>query len=151
VREHGYNAGADVEKYQTFGGGRKGQAWCSWFVTWVLRQAGLLTPKFGRARDWFDKRHTVWAGGRQIAGRPPPQKGDLVGYTWGKPQIAHVGILLLWGVSPMAKTDEGNTSGGKQERDGEGVFVNWRLKSQISAVANVVDDPSYTTPKPVPK
>lgn len=144
VREHGCkNCGADVEKYQRFGGGKRGDAWCAWFVSWCLRQAGYLTPLFGRARSWFDAAHVVWRFGQQVAGRAPPEQGDLVGYTWGLPNICHVGFLDLWGTGPACQTVEGNTSGGKQSREGEGVYVNWRLKRMVAMVARVSDNPRY--------
>jgi hypothetical protein len=65
-------------------------------------------------------------------------------YTWGHPNICHVGFLDIWGSTAMCQTVEGNTSGGKQSRDGDGVYVNWRPKRMVAAVANVVDDPKYT-------
>jgi len=144
VREHGANAGPDVEKYIRFVGSPPGSAWCSCFVSWCFRQAAILTARFGRARSWSDARHDVWRAGRQLPGRPPPQQADVVMYTWGHPDICHVGFLDVWGTGPACQTVEGNTSGGKQSRDGDGVYVNWRLKRMVAAVANVVDDPTYT-------
>lgn len=144
MREHGFNAGPEVERYIKFVGAPARSPWCSCFVSWCLRQAGIVTAKFGAARSWFDTRHVIWQNGRQVPGRPPPQQGDLVGYTWGATQIHHVGFLDVWGSTAMCQTVEGNTSGGKQSREGDGVFVNWRLKRMVAAVANVVDDPIYT-------
>ena len=144
VREHGHNGGLEVEKYIRFVGSPAGSAWCSCFVSWCLRQAGILTARFGRARSWFDKRHTIWANGRQVPGRPPPRQGDVVGYRWGSIDIHHTGFLDIWGTGPACQTVEGNTSGGKQSREGDGVYVNWRLKRMVAAVADPVDDPTYT-------
>lgn len=144
VREHGFNAGLDVEKYIHFVGAPERSPWCSCFVSWCLRQAGIITARFGAARSWSDKRHDVWRNGHQLPGRPPPQQGDLTLYTWGGREIHHVGFLDIWGTSPACQTVEGNTSGGKQSREGDGVYVNWRLKRMVADVANVVDNPHYT-------
>ena len=63
IREHGRNAGAEVERIIKFAGGKVGDAWCSWTVVAVMRWAGILVPRFGRARDWFDAVHTVYGMG----------------------------------------------------------------------------------------
>lgn len=140
MREVGYNAGPAVEKYQRFGGGKKGDAWCSWFVTWCLRQGGVLTARFGRARSWFDARHTIWQQGRGVTPRP----GDLTGYRWGASHISHVGIVESWGSGVSCLTIEGNTGGGKALlREGQGVYRNWRDKRQVWAVADVISNPKY--------
>ncbi|WP_191906491.1 hypothetical protein [Hymenobacter baengnokdamensis] len=113
-------------------------------MSYCLHLAHIVTARFGAARSWFDRRHTVWASGRQVAGRPSPQQGDLVGYTWGADEVHHVGFLDVWGTGPACQTVEGNTSGGRQSREGDGVYVNWRLKRMVAKVANVVDDPHYS-------
>lgn len=128
-----------MEKYQKFGGGKRGDAWCSWFVTWCLRTSGVLTAKFGRARSWFDKAHIIWARGQGQT----PQPGDLVGYSWGADHISHVGLIERWPAGVTAVTIEGNTSGGRQNREGDGVFRNWRDKRQMTYVADVISNPKY--------
>jgi hypothetical protein len=113
-------------------------------VVTVLRRAGLLVPRFGRARSWFDQVHTIWQHGQPVAGRPAPQPGDLLGYTWGRPAIGHVETLIVWGTGPSCRAIGGNTGGGGAlQREGEGVYQNWRLKRLVAAVANVVDNPNY--------
>ncbi len=144
MRERGFNSGVEVEKYIHFVGAPERSPWCSCFVSYCLHLAHIVTARFGAARSWFDRRHTVWASGRQVAGRPSPQQGDLVGYTWGADEVHHVGFLDVWGTGPACQTVEGNTSGGRQSREGDGVYVNWRLKRMVAKVANVVDDPHYS-------
>lgn len=124
-------------------GGRPGDAYCSWTVVVVLRRAGLPVPRFGRARDWFDAAHTVWRGA-QLPGRPAPQPGDVLGFTWGRPAICHAEVLLVWGAGPSCRAVGGNTGGGGVlQREGEGIYQNWRLKRLVAAAANVVDNPKY--------
>ena len=139
VREHGFNAGPDVEKYQRVSGNHRGDAWCSSFVSWCLKTAGIGTARFGAARSWFDRRHVIWAHGM---GRTP-QPGDLTGYRWGSREIHHVGIVEHWSPGVSCVTIEGNTHGFGRHREGDGVFRNWRDKRQVSAVADVVDNPRY--------
>jgi hypothetical protein len=142
----GRNAGPAVERIIKFAGGRIGDAWCSWTVVAIMRWAHIQVPRFGKARSWFDKAHVVWQGGRQVAGRPPPQPADLLGYTWGYPHIAHVETQVgPWGTGPAVRALGGNTGGGGAlKREGEGVYQNWRLKRLVAAVANVVDTPKYS-------
>ena len=145
VREHGFNRGKEVEMYQRAGGGKPGDAWCSWFVSWCLRQAHVATAYFGRARSWFDARHTIWTNGHSLPGCPAPRPNDLLGYTWGNPAIAHVELLLAWTTTPSCKALGGNTGGGRALlREGEGVFVSWRLKRLVKSGANPIDNPSYS-------
>lgn len=106
---------------------------------WCLRAAGIKTAYFGAARSWFDARHIIWQNG---VGQTP-RTGDVVGYRWGAARISHVGFIDVWGTGPSCQTVEGNTSGGRENRDGDGVFKNWRLKRQVTAVANVIDNPRY--------
>lgn len=144
IRERGYNRGKEVEAIIREAGGKAGDKWCSWTVVVELRRAGLLVPRFGRARDWFDAAHTIWRNGVQLAGRAAPQPGDLLGFTWGGAHILHVEMLIVWGTGPTCRAVGGNTGGGGAlKSDGEGVYVNWRLKRMVAAVANVVDNPTY--------
>ncbi len=129
-----------MEKYIRFVGSPPKSAWCSCFVSWVLRQGGVITARFGRARDWFDKKHIIWAGGKGAT----PQPGDLTGYKWGAANISHVGIVEKWGTGPSCVTIEGNTGGGGAlQREGQGVYRNWRDKRQITCVADVISNPKY--------
>lgn len=142
------NRGKEIDAWQRAAGTfALGSYWCSWFVSAGLRAVGVKTAYFGRARSWFDSTHAIWRRGAGLPGKPPPQPYDLVGYAWnpGEPgAISHVGFVVLWGVSATAKTCEGNTGGGVLSRDGDGVYLNWRPKRLMAAVANVIDNPRYT-------
>jgi len=142
----GRNAGPEVARIITFAGGRVGDAYCSWTVVYELLKAGIRVPRFGKAKSWFDAAHTIWRGGRQLAGRLLPQPGDLLGYTWGYDHICHVELLTgRWGTGPSVRAVGGNTGGGGAlKREGEGVYENWRLKRLVAAAANVIDNPHYT-------
>ena len=139
VREVGFNAGPDVEKYLRLVGSPPRSAWCSCFVSWCLRGGGVFTARFGRARDWFDKRHIVWARGRGAA----PQPGDVVGYEWDAGHVSHVELLEQWGAGPTPVTIGGNTRGAGRSREGDGVFRCWRDKRQITYAADVIANPKY--------
>lgn len=141
VREHGFNAGPDVEKYQHSTGNHRGEPWCSSFVAWCLRRGGVITGRFGAARSWFDRRHVIWRRGEGDT----PQPGDLVGYRWGADHICHVGLIENWPAGISCTTIEGNTHGhGMLSREGDGVYRNWRDKRQVAYVADVISDPRYT-------
>ena len=146
IREVGRNAGPAVERIIHFAGGKVGDAWCSWTVVAIMRWAGVHVPRFGKAKTWFDKEHTIWRAGHPVAARPPPQPADLLGYTWGHDSICHVETLVgPWGSGPSVRAVGGNTGGGGAlQREGEGVYENWRLKRLVAAVANVVDNPHYS-------
>jgi hypothetical protein len=136
VREAtGHNDGRDVQKFLAAVGLRGNYPWCGAFVAWCCRQVGVPIPTgAGAARAFFrDPNRIVWKLGRTIRAVLP---GDICGFRWtGKPYEDHVGIVEIWGTSPLAATLEGNTSGGKLDRDGQGVYRNWRFKSQIYQVA----------------
>lgn len=141
----GRNAGAAVERIIKYAGGRVGDAYCSWTIVYEMRKAGILVPRFGKARSWFDAAHTIWRAGRQLVGRALPQPGDALGFTWGHAEICHVELLVgAWGTGPSVRSVGGNTGGGGAlQREGEGVYENWRLKRLVAAAANPIDNPNY--------
>jgi hypothetical protein len=145
VREIGKtNRGAAIDQWQLAAGRYAlGTYWCSWFVSAGFKACAVPTAYFGMARSWADPAHIILNHGKPVAGAPAPQPYDLVCYEWGNTRVVHVGFNDLWGSTSMCQTIEGNTGGGKQSRDGDGVYKNWRLKSQVAYVVNVVDRPSY--------
>ena len=135
VRElTGRNDGADVQKYLKAVGLRGNWPWCAAFVVWCIKQVGLLTNANGAARSFFTPQTKIWPG---VPGAAPPQPGDLVGYRFVRRDIDHIGINKFWGTGPTADVLEGNTSGKKADRDGQGVYEKWVLKSQIAEVADL--------------
>lgn len=110
-----------------------------------FRKAGIPVPRFGMAKSWFDLAHTIWRAGRQLLARPAPAAGDVLGYTWGNDHICHVETLVgAWGTGPAVRAVGGNTGGGGAlQREGEGVYLNWRLKRLVAAVANPIENPHY--------
>ena len=133
----GRNDGAQVQAYLATCHLKGNWPWCGAFVTWCARRAGVLTPPASaQARAWFVPARLIWQQGRLLQLQLVPQPGDVVGYRWSRRDAEdHVGILEVWGSGPTAATIEGNTSGGRLDRDGQGVFRNWRFKSQIFRVA----------------
>jgi hypothetical protein len=134
VREAtGRNDGPQVQAYLKTVGLQGNYPWCGAFVAWVYRQLKLAIPAgAGAAKNWFPEPRIIWRAGRTLK---PPEPGDLVAYRYGKVRIDHIGIIEIWGSGPTASTLEGNTSGGKLNRDGQGVYRNWRMKSQIYRIA----------------
>ena len=122
-----------------------GDAYCSWTVVYEMRKSGIQVPRFGQAKSWFDEAHTIWRAGRQLLARPPPTAGDVLGYTWGSDHICHVELLVgAWGTGPSVRAVGGNTGGGGAlKREGEGIYLNWRLKRLVAAVANPIANPRY--------
>jgi hypothetical protein len=103
VREVGTsNSGPDVEKYLKVVGLGPGHPWCAAFVSWCLRQAGLLELPKGAAavRNW-----QAWRG---VAPVKLPRRGDLM--FWLNPDLTgHIGFVA--GVGPgWVRTIEGNTN-----------------------------------------
>ena len=136
VREAtGRNDGPQVQAYLATVGLKGNWPWCGAFVAWCSVKAHVQTPPgAGAARAYFPASRIIWRQGRALRAVPAPN--DVVGYRWSRRDAEdHVGILEVWGTSPLAATLEGNTSGGRLDRDGQGVYRNWRFKSQIYQIA----------------
>lgn len=118
VREHGNNAGADVEKYLRYVGLGKGYAWCAAFVSWCLSEADWSKFRSARVADFV-----AWAKrtGRIIK---KPKRGCLFAYL-NEDGSGHIGFVTsaLLGVF---RTIEGNTN---DEGSREGYEVARRTRS----------------------
>ena len=142
VREHGRNAGPDVEKYLRSCGLGPGYYWCAAYITWCHRQAGLPVPRAsGAARNWFAgaplyyQRGSRGSRGSLDGARP----GDVMGlYYPNLGRIGHIGFIDEVRDNVVI-TVEGNT-GPDGGRDGDGVYRKRRMKRGIYAAANWVKD-----------
>lgn len=139
VVEHGYNTGADVEKYQraTWLKGT-GWSWCCAFVVWCFKQAGKddIRPT-ASVKDFFDY---YSAEGCRVS---RPYRGDVICYDWSSGGIYgdHIGfvsrVLALRKDRFFVRTCEGNTSSGDagNQSNGDGVYLRkrWALVSAREA------------------
>lgn len=135
VRElTGRNDGVQVQLYLKAVGLVGNWPWCAAFVVWCIRQVGLVPNANGAARSFFSPKTKIWPG---VPGAAPPQPGDPMGFRFVRKDIDHVGFVRIWGTTPMALSVQGNTSGNKADRDGQGVYKKYVLKSQIAEVADL--------------
>lgn len=139
VREAtGRNDGFAVEKYLATTGLNKGYAWCAAYVNWMHVNCGVKTPDDPAwSPSWFTD-HVIYHRGVMVsggAGYQRPDRGDVFGiYFRNKKRIAHVGLIHEWLAGSRFKTIEGNTNEAGS-REGDGVYIKYRLKSQIYKAA----------------
>jgi len=135
----GNNDGPDIEKYLgSTGLEGTGAPYCAAFLRWVYDSSGLraVGPRSALAAAWVHLPTWTRAGGGRV-----PLPGDAWGiYFASKGRVAHTGLVWAWG-NKAVKTIEANTSpdaavGSAADRDGDGVWSKWRLKSQIYSVRN---------------
>lgn len=130
VREAtGNNDGHHVEKYLASTNLGPGYAWCAAFVNWSNRHCGVIGPQGAAwSPSWFTK--------EKLTHYPLP--GDVFGlYYKSKGRIAHVGFVDDWSATKV-RTVEGNTNDAGS-REGDGVYVKYRIPKQITATANWID------------
>lgn len=124
MEKGGNNVGPEVERIISSGGGRRGDAWCGWFVAHCYKVAGskAVTWQWGAVR-------LLWPliG---IVKPPKPQKGDLVRFTFD-----HVGMFEKDNGDGTITTIEGNTGATGAVSDsvtgGDGVYRKVRSKSLV--------------------
>jgi len=130
VREAtGNNDGQYVENYLAATGLSKGYAWCAAFVVWTHQHCDRFITASAWSPDLFPAGRTIYhIGNFRLAALQP---GDVFGiYFKNKQRIAHVGLVYKWLPGKHFNTIEGNTNGAGS-REGDGVYVKMRLKSQI--------------------
>ena len=134
VRElTGRNDGHRVEEYLAAANRKKGDAWCAAFITWVFKQAGVKAVVSGWSPDWFPANKTIYIRGSKT--NRTPDRADVLGiYFQNLKRIAHVGFIDKWGAGNFCISIEGNTND-TGAREGDGVYVKRRLKSQIYKVS----------------
>lgn len=138
VREStGNNDGYHVEKYLASTQLGAGYAWCAAFVNWNFKQCSIATPQGAAwSPTWFTTPSKI-VYARNTKNNTTPQPGDVFGlYYTSKKRIAHVGFVDEWG--KRVRTVEGNTNQAGS-REGDGVYIKYRLADQIYVVANWID------------
>lgn len=124
MREVGWNKGKRVEMYLAAVKLAPGNPWCAAFVVWCHQQAGYKIVQSGYSPSLFPKSRIVTVA----------QRGDVFGiYYVNKKRIAHVGFIDAVGPNYYI-TVEGNT-GPNGGREGDGVYVKRRLKSQVYRIS----------------
>ena len=141
VREKGFNAGIQVEKYLRYAGLAAGQPWCAAFVCWALGEAGIANPRSGWSPALFPASKIIWQRGGQAAqsaGKVQPGPADVFGiYFPEKGRIAHVGFIESR-QGDWLLTIEGNTNEAGS-REGDGVYRKRRALSSIYRVVRYID------------
>ena len=130
VREHGHNAGADVERYLAAVNLPPGSSWCASFVVWAFQQAGAdlgvlvqcVPPTGGVLKLW--ERAPSWAR----VPRPVPGAVFIVDHGKG---LGHTGFVSEVIDDHIIRTCEGNTNPGGS-REGDGVYVRTRRVDEIN-------------------
>ena len=141
VREAtGFNDGVTVEVYLHSVGLGKGYAWCAAFVNWVYFETGVTHVQGSAwAPLWFQKEYVIYQPSKRIY-KKTPNKGDVFGIWFAnKGRIAHVGFIHLWENGDWVTTVEGNTNDAGS-REGDGVYKKRRIKRQVYAVSNYIEN-----------
>lgn len=142
VREAtGKNDGVEVEKYLSFVGRQKGDAWCAAFASWNLNAIGVSTPpnpKSGWSPNFANKTYVVWSAALNKQHKAKkPQKGDCFTlYYSNLGRVGHVGFIVDE-TPDYFITIEGNT-GLTGSREGSGVHKYKRAKSKVYAITNYI-------------
>ena len=138
VREHGpANHGAQVKAYLESVGLPQGYPWCAAFVSWCFQQVDIPVPKSAWVPSYALRDKMVYKQGKVL--QRLPKYGDvmLIWYnSLNRP--AHIGFVDHWGERWIISV-EGNTNL-DGSREGDGVYRKRRLKKQVWAVVNFIDD-----------
>lgn len=96
LKEEGDNRGELLKKYYQGAGGTEGQAWCAYFVTWVLDRAGIKITRQGLVDALRD----------EISSTTDPKPGDIAFHV-----SSHTSIVVTVNGNNITVI-EGNTSSG---------------------------------------
>jgi hypothetical protein len=129
---NGKNRSPIIDQMNKFVGAPLGSPWCASFNAWIYKEAGVKNfPKSAWSPDWVKNPSWTRATGGKI-----PLPGDAFGIWFSsKNRVAHTGLVEKWGNS--VTTVEGNTGpsgtvpGSAGDREGDGSYKKFRLKSQI--------------------
>src|SRR3954465_1160480 len=102
----GSNDSPRIAEYRQATAGSGVGPWCSYFVSWAARQAGV---PLGDSGQGFGRVGAVYAGAQRTgkaipAGSAPPQPGDLI--VWDE----HIGVVENVLLDGRIQTIEGNSS-----------------------------------------
>lgn len=138
VREYGgNNRGAQVKMYLNSVGLDEGYPWCAAFVSWCFQQVAVDVPRSAWVPSFALKNRFVYKQGKIL--KRLPKYGDVMLIWFNKlNRPAHIGFIDQWGERWIISV-EGNTND-DGSREGDGVYRKRRLKRQIWAVANFIDD-----------
>jgi hypothetical protein len=91
-------------------GGGYSQPWCSYFATWVLRNAGdkiPVTPLASNVYQYYNSKGQAFTKESVLAGTNTPQPGDI--FVKNLTGSGHIGIVESYS-NGIIKTIEGNSS-----------------------------------------
>lgn len=124
----GRNDGPEVEMFLQSVGRKKGDSWCSAFVSYCLTVTDVKEPtiRSGLARA-FKKSKGLINANDVLRGTKKIEPGSIVGWEKGNTIFGHIGFVMDWR-QQYGTTIEGNTSSGVQgsQSDGDGVYIRSR-------------------------
>jgi cell wall-associated NlpC family hydrolase len=112
----GNNDGSRIREYRSATAGAENTPgpWCSYFVSWLAKNAGAPVGAGGNGTGYVP---TLEAWGKQqgryqdFSAGARPQPGDIVIFDWGRDGVAdHTGIVENVGADGSIHTIEGNSS-----------------------------------------
>lgn len=125
----GHNDGIEVEMFLQSVGRKKGDSWCSAFVSFCLQSADVKEPKIrsGLARA-FKKSKGLINANDVLRGTKKVESGSIIGWEKGNMVFGHIGFTLTKWNKQYGITIEGNTSSGVKgsQSDGDGVYIRSR-------------------------
>ncbi len=131
----GHNDGKEVEMFLNSVGRKKGDSWCSAFVSFCLSSAKVRAPttRSGLARS-FKLQNKIIPAVDVLRGTKKISKGSIIGWEKGNTVFGHIGFTYTNWAGPYGTTIEGNTSSGLKgnQSDGDGVY----LRSRVIQPAN---------------
>lgn len=137
----GRNDGVEVEKYLTFVGRFKGDAWCAAFASWNLHAVGITAPpnpKSGWSPNFSTPQYTIWS--HELVKKRKEKaihQGDCFTLYYNDiKRVGHVGFIVDEKENYFI-TIEGNT-GTTGSREGSGVHKYKRPKSKVYRVTNYI-------------
>ncbi len=140
VREvGGNNRGPEVKAYLKSVGLGENYPWCAAFVSWCFLQVEIEAPISAWVPSFALSDKMIYKQGKVL--KRIPKFGDVL-LIWFKnlKRPAHIGFIDQWSEKWII-TVEGNTNK-NGSREGDGVYRKRRLKKQIWAVTNFINDES---------